>query len=143
MSVGEVCNRLVDLAEPNETVRVAAQRMLQRQVGCLVVVDPTRVPIGILTDRDLVVKVMAKGLSADETTVQQVMTINPHFVHEDTPIEDALRLMRVGSHRRLPVVDGDGRLIGLVSIDDVLVLIAGEMQSIGRLIERESPSAFG
>ncbi len=69
------------------------------------------------------------------------MTPNPHYVHEDTSIEDALRLMRSGAHRRLPVVDGDGRLLGVVCVDDVLMLIADEMQTIGRLLERESPTA--
>jgi CBS domain-containing protein len=141
MTVGRICSRQVDLADLNESARTAAQRMLQRQVGSLIVVDALRVPVGILTDRDLVVKVIARGLSPDEASVEDAMTINPHYVHEDTSIEDALRLMRAGRHRRLPVVDGDGRLIGIVSVDDVLVLLAEEMQAIGRLIERESPRA--
>lgn len=141
MTVGKICSRQVDLADLGETARTAARRMLQRQVGSLIVVDEMRVPVGILTDRDLVVKIMAKGVSADDASVQEAMTVNPHYVHEDTSIGEALRLMRAGRHRRLPVVDDDGRLIGVVSIDDVLVLIAEEMQAIGRLIERESPNA--
>lgn len=142
MTVGRICSRQVDLADLDESARAAAQRMLQRQVGSLIVVDGMRVPVGIVTDRDLVVKVMAKGLSPDEAAIRDAMTANPHYVHEDTAIEDALRLMRAGGHRRLPVVDGDGRLIGVVSVDDVLMLIAEEMQAIGRLLHRESPTAI-
>lgn len=141
MTVGKICRREVDLAEPHESARAAAQRMLQRQVGSLIVVDAMRVPIGIVTDRDLVVKVMAKGLAPDVATVREAMTSQPHYVHEDTAIEEALRAMRVHRHRRLPVVDDDGRLLGVVTMDDVVVLIAEEMQSIGKLIERESPGA--
>ncbi|MGA1608901.1 MAG: CBS domain-containing protein [Planctomycetota bacterium] len=143
MTIGRICSRQVDLAELDESARVAAQRMLQRQVGSLIVVDALRVPVGILTDRDLVMKVMARGISPEEATVADAMTEHPHYVHEDATIEDGLRMMRAGRHRRLPVVDGDGRLIGIISIDDVLMLISEEMQAIGKLIERESPSAVG
>lgn len=142
MTIGRICSRQVDLAELNESTRIAAQRMLQRQVGSLIVVDALGVPVGILTDRDLVTKVMARGTSPDDATVADAMTAHPHYVHEDASIEEGLRMMRAGRHRRLPVVDGDGRLIGLISIDDVLLLISDEMQSIGRLIERESPIAL-
>ena len=113
MTIGRICSRQVDLAELNESTRIAAQRMLQRQVGSLIVVDALGVPVGILTDRDLVTKVMARGISPDDATVAEAMTAHPHYVHEDASIEDGLRMMRAGRHRRLPVVDGDGRLLGI------------------------------
>ena len=105
MTIGRICSRQVDLAELNESTRIAAQRMLQRQVGSLIVVDALGVPVGILTDRHLVTKVMARGISPDDATVADAMTAHPHYVHEDASIEDGLRMMRAGRHRRLPVVD--------------------------------------
>ena len=68
-----------------------------------------------------------------------VMTPFPRTVHEDTPIEEALRIMRVGKFRRLPVVDGTGRLQGVVSLDDILDLLTEEFAQIRGLLQAESP----
>lgn len=143
MTVGRICQREVDVAELHETAQVAAQRMLQRQVGTLIVIDAQRHPIGILTDRDLAMKVVAHARDATETVVQEVMTPNPRVAGEDTPIEEALVMMRGAAVRRLPVVDGERRLCGIVSLDDVLGLIGEEFQHIVRLIEREGPRGLG
>src|SRR5579872_3008239 len=105
MSVGRICVREVDIAESDESVQAAAQRMHARKVGTLVVVDPARAPIGIVTDRDLAVRIVGEARDSGQTTVGEVMTRLPRTIHEDTPIEEALRAMRVGTFRRLPVVD--------------------------------------
>jgi CBS domain-containing protein len=142
MTVGRICQREVDLAQATEPVRVAARRMESRNVGSLVVIDEGERPMGILTDRDLVLRVVAEGLDADATLVAQVMTSQPRTVSEDTPIEDALGLMRSASVRRLPVVDRKGRLVGVVSLDDILSLLAEEFEEVGKLLERTSPRAL-
>jgi CBS domain-containing protein len=142
MSAGRICVREVDVINPDESAQVAAVRMHARKVGTLVVVDDNRVPIGIITDRDLTVRVLAEGLEGTQTTIAEVMTAAPETVTEKTPIEDALRLMRAGSFRRVPVVDEDGRLAGLLSLDDILDLLAEEFRDIGRLIEQEQPSTL-
>jgi CBS-domain-containing membrane protein len=67
------------------------------------------------------------------------MTADPKTVSEDASIESALSLMRGGRFRRVPVVDGDGKLVGLLSLDDVLILLAEEFTQIGQLLERETP----
>ena len=139
MSVGRICTRIVELAEPEESVRSAARRMVGRRVGTLIVTDTSRRPIGLVTDRDLVARVLAEGMSGDETPVAEVMTRAPATVDEETPIERALMLMRAHAVRRLPVVGGDGVLIGLVSLDDILSLLAEEFREIGTLIEKEMP----
>src|SRR5437868_3926118 len=139
MSVGRICQREVDLAEAGESVQVAAERMHQRAVGTLVVVDEWQHPIGIVTDRDLAVRVLAGGKDPQLTEVQEVMTRQLHFVMEETPIEDALKLMRSGRFRRLPVVDRSGKLAGLVAADDIICLLSEELGEIGQLLERESP----
>jgi CBS domain-containing protein len=142
MTVGRICIRDVDLAEPDESVQVAARRMHSRKVGTLVVLDEAKRPIGIVSDRDLTVRVLAEGLSPIETTVGQVMTHSPRTVSEETPIEEALAIMRSGPFRRIPIVDADGTLVGLLSVDDVLELLREEFNEIAQLIAREGPAAL-
>jgi CBS domain-containing protein len=139
MTVGRICCHEVDLAEPNETVRASAKRMLQRNVGTLVIVDESRQPVGILTDRDLALRVLAKSVDPDETLVGSVMTEQPRTIRLDAPLDSALAAMRMGNVRRLPVVDPEGSLIGILSLDDVVQHLAQEMAVLGRILEGESP----
>jgi CBS domain-containing protein len=88
------------------------------------------------------VRVLADGKDAATTTIREVMTPHPHTIQEDTPIEDALKLMRAGRFRRLPVVGGDDRLIGLLSLDDILDLLAEEFAEIRQLIHDEQPRSL-
>jgi CBS domain-containing protein len=143
MSIGRICQREVDTADASETVRVAAQRMSARNVGALVVLGKERHPWGILTDRDVALRVAGGGLDPNTATVAEVMTHDLHTVTVETAIEDALRLMRRHAVRRLPVVDDDGALVGVVTLDDVLSLLAEEMAQMGRIVERSSPQAVG
>ena len=80
MSVGQICQREVDLVEVGETVRVAAHRMGSRNVGSLVVVDRARRPIGVVTDRDLTLRVLARDFDPRETLVGEVMTAKPRTI---------------------------------------------------------------
>lgn len=142
MSVGKICVRSTDLVKPNESVEVAAHRMLDRNVGSLVVVNDRDEPIGIITDRDLTVRVLALAKDAATTTVGEVMTREVRVVSEDTTIEEALRVMRWGPYRRLPVVDKNKRLVGLVSLDDILNLLSEEFGTIRRLLDKENPNVL-
>lgn len=142
MSVGRICIREVDLADPDESVQNAAQRMNARKVGALMVLDEESRPIGILTDRDLALRVVGKGLDALETTVADVVSQTPHSVLEHTPIETALAHMRSGPYRRLPVVDSEGKLVGVIALDDILDLLSEELSEIGRLVRNEGPSSL-
>src|SRR5688572_19919451 len=140
MSIGRICQREVDTADSKECARAAARRMATRCVGTLVILDREKRPVGILTDRDLAVRVLAEGLNPDTTPVADVMTLHPSTVNENTSIEDVLALMRAKSVRRLPVVERQGRLVGLVSVDDVLALLAEEFRHLGKLLEKSSPN---
>jgi CBS domain-containing protein len=142
MSVGRICVRTVDVAKMNESVSVAARRMHARNVGTLIVVDEDRHPLGLVTDRDLVVRVLAESRDSGETTVGEVMSRLPHTVNEETPIEEAMGVMRAGPYRRVPVVSRDGRLVGILSLDDILDLLAEEFGEIGRLLRKESPQSL-
>lgn len=133
MSVGKICSRTTHLAEPQESAQVAAERMKVENVGTLIVLDGARKPVGILTDRDLALRVVARGLDPRKTKVEEVMSAHPRWVSEGTAIEDAVETMRGLAVRRLPVVDAGQRLVGIVSLDDVLELVAEELGNLGKI----------
>jgi len=141
MSIGRICVREVDTASPDESVADVAERMHQRAVGALVVTNEAEQVVGIVTDRDLVSRVLAKGLSATQTSLRDVMTENPETISEWAQIEFALTRMRSGKFRRLPVVDRENKLVGLITLDDILMLLAEEVSQIGGLLKRETPRA--
>jgi CBS domain-containing protein len=131
--------RDVDVADPDESVLEVARRMRERNVGTLVLVDQAQRPVGLVTDRDLVLRALAENRDPQATLIRDVSTLDPRVISEDTAIESALALMRAGRFRRIPVVDREGCLVGVLSVDDVLTLLAEEMTTIGRLLEREAP----
>jgi len=136
MSVGRLCTRTVSIASADEPVLEAARRMRDHDVGTLAVLDAERRPIGVLTDRDVVLRVVAAGRDPATTPIGDVMSRPAVMVHEETPIEDALARMAGNATRRLLVVDDEGRLVGVLALDDVLDLLAEEAAAIGRLIRR-------
>jgi CBS domain-containing protein len=140
INVGSFCQRYLDLIGPDDSVAKAADRMRQRTVGSLIVVDAAKRPIGIVTDRDLVIRALADARDADATPVSEVMTPDIVTTTADTTINSALRLMREGPFRRLPIVDDKGVLVGLVTADDLLILIGREFGELASLIELETPA---
>jgi len=134
MTVGKLCSRIVHLADAAENVRVAADRMRSENVGTLVVLDGDRRPVGIVTDRDLALRVVRPALDCRTTTVGDVMTAHPRTVGEETPVEAAVETLRVLGIRRLPVVDADGRLVGILSFDDVLERVSAELDGLRRIV---------
>lgn len=142
MTVGKICSRSVDLAEPFESVRAAAQRMLARKVGTLVVVDDAQLPVGLITDRDLTVRVLAEGLDPAQTSVEEVMSQDVQVISEDSQIGAAMDVMRGGPFRRLVVVNETGRLVGIISMDDMLEMLASEFSRIRDLLYAESPESL-
>jgi CBS domain-containing protein len=141
MNVGHICSRHVDSARGDETAQAAAARMLQRNVGSLVVLDAQGRPQGIVTDRDLTVQVVARGRAAGDTWVSEIMTRQPLTVGEEQPIEFALGVMRQSKCRRLPVVDQDRKVIGVVSLDDVLRHLVTEFGLVEGLLQGALPAA--
>jgi CBS domain-containing protein len=113
--------------------------MAARNVGSLLVVDERQRVLGVVTDRDLALRVVAQGRDPHLTRVSDVMTPHPDTVSEETSVEDALAVMRSHGVRRLPVVGPGGTVAGVVSLDDILVLLAQEFGDLSRLIEHSSP----
>lgn len=139
MSVGKICQRNVDVITPDDPIRTAAKRMAKRRVGSLVVLGAGEKPVGIVTDRDIVVRVLGDDRDPDHTAVADVMTREPSVISEFTPVEEALTTMRTLGVRRLPVTGSDGRLVGIISIDDFVRFLVGELGDIGQVLEKEAP----
>lgn len=140
MSVGEICNREVVCAEGQLSVLEAARLMRQFHVGALVVLDDMeegRRPVGIVTDRDIVVEVVAAAVAPEAVRVADVMTTQLLTAREEDTVWDTLQRMRAKGVRRAPVINSQGRLEGLVTVDDMLEVLAGELSDISRLVERE------
>ena len=140
MSIGEYCNREVIVTDQHTSVPDAACLMRDSHVGDLIVVEQTgeeRLPIGILTDRDLVVEVLAQGVAADTLLVEDVMTPNPATARENEDMLEALSRMRRLGVRRMPVVNERGGLVGILTADDVLELLNEGLTDLVNLVNRE------
>ena len=139
MTVETICQRNVDTADALERVQSAAQRMDSRNVGTLIVLDGVRRPIGILTDRDIALRVVGRGRDPFATAVGDVMTAELETVLESVSVEEALKSMRARGVRRLPVTRASGELVGVVTLDDILAHLAQEFAVVGRLLEASQP----
>ncbi|MCD6707241.1 MAG: CBS domain-containing protein [Thiobacillus sp.] len=140
MAVGEICNREVVIAKKALSVVDAAQLMRKHHVGDLVVVEEKngrRHPVGIVTDRDIVVEVVAAGVNPDALKVGDIMGPEVATVRESEGLFEALRYMRGKGVRRMPVVDRDGGLVGILTLDDLLGLLAEEMTELAKLVSHE------
>lgn len=140
MSVGEICNRNVAVVEKERSIQEAAELMRKHHVGDLIVVgyDHNRkIPIGIVTDRDIVVELIAKKIPTDAVTVGDVMSYELVTAMEDDDLLQTLKLMRAKGARRLPVVDSGGSLVGILTVDDIVGLLAETLSDVSKLIERQ------
>lgn len=142
MDLAKICRRNVITVLASDDLLAAARVMRERHVGYLVVVEPAtleraRRPVGVLTDRDLVVGVLARDADPHELRVQDVMTPNPVTVRLGDSIAFALQEMRRLGVRRLPIVGDIDELVGVISIDDILALLAGQLGNIAGSIRAE------
>jgi predicted transcriptional regulator len=137
MDVNSICNHNVSTVETHTGIVEAAAQMRAEHVGDLIVVAHRvgrRVPIGILTDRDIVTSVVAKGVSPKAVTVADAMTAGLLKVRSDNGLEFALQEMRRVGVRRAPVVDENDNLIGVIAIDDVLDHLAVQLGHIANIV---------
>jgi len=121
------------VADLSDTAVDVARRMRDRRVGCVVVTRDGH-PIGILTDRDLAIRVIADGRDPQRTAVSEIVTYDVTTLPHDATIETALRTMRERGVRRLPIVSGEGKVTGIVTADDLTVLLAQELADLGESI---------
>lgn len=139
MSIGQVCNRDVVFVERDAPLPTAAALMREHHVGALVVVDDAihRSPLAVLTDRDIVVAVVANHVDPEQLDVKDVVLDHLVVAHETDGVWDTIQHMRRHGVRRVPVVDKQEHLVGIVTLDDLLELLAGEMQDLVKVIRRE------
>jgi len=138
MNVGNICSRRVITASPQLDMHAAAELMRQEHVGFLVVVPENgrgpQPPLGVLTDRDIVVSVIAKRADPGSLKVGDVMSLQPYVAAESDAVDAALRTMRRAGIRRLPVVNSRGEVVGLLSLDDVLEFVTREMDCLSNAV---------
>lgn len=140
MRIADIYTRNVVRISETASVRDAAELMRNRHVGSLVVVDKPdgdQVPTGILTDRDIVVAVVAPGVEVESLTVADVMNRRLAICSEDHDLFDAIEIMRERGVRRLPVVDANGSLTGIVAADDIYSALGTHMRELSYALMRE------
>jgi len=136
MNIGEICTIQTVTCTRDETVQGAALLMRKHHVGDLVVIDGAdgqAVPVGIVTDRDIVVSVIALGLDPAGLQVDDIMSDDLLTCREDDDVYETIEHMRLRGIRRVPVVNGAGGLTGIVSVDDLLEFLAEEMGDLSRI----------
>jgi CBS domain-containing protein len=143
MNVLELCQRQVVSVRRHEDLATAARMMRDRNVGCLVVVEPAGAvggvrPVGMLTDRDIVTKALACSGDLRNLVVDSVMTRQPLTISSQSSIEIALQRMRDGGVRRVPVLDDRGRLAGILALDDIFEHLSHDVPFAATPIRREA-----
>ena len=140
MRIGEVCTRDVVFCTPETPVAEVAKLMRQHHVGSVVIVDERdtkRFPVGLVTDRDIVVEVLALDAPLDKLAAGDIRSLDLVTVNESEDVYEALEVMRHKGIRRVPVVGTDGALVGIAALDDLLEILSEELEIMVKLISRE------
>jgi CBS domain-containing protein len=131
MSLEKFCERSVVTISPEQNVIAACQLMREKNVGCLVAVEGEKLR-GILTDRDIALKVTAEKKDPQQTKVRDIMTANPNRIAVNKTLHDLTALMHAHHVRRVPIVDGGDKVVGMITLDDLLILLGQELADIGQ-----------
>lgn len=146
MSIGDICNREVIIAYKQENLEKAVRLMREYHVGDVIVVeerDGGRVPVGILTDRDILISVIGEDIEPRDISIEDVMSFELLTGHVDDSLLESLARMRQKGVRRLPVVDGRGELVGILTMDDIIDVLAEEIADLAGLIRNEQKREIG
>ncbi len=136
MSLERVCRKEVVTVSPQTNLLEVAKLLRSQHVGSVVVVEDHR-PVGILTDRDIIVKVVAEEKEPKAIQAYEIMATNPALVNINLDPLDATRIMRDRGLRRLPVVDENRHLLGILTLDDVLGLLGKETENLAEAVHKE------
>ncbi len=140
MKASEFCNREVVVIEKDASVTEAAQLMREYHVGSVVIVETNgdgRRPVGVLTDRDIVMEFVTQDLSPTDIAVGDAMSYELVTVDEDAGLFETIELMRNRAVRRIPVVNSQGELVGLVASDDALELLAEQLSDLVSVVAKQ------
>ena len=140
MNIGNICSRETIIAETRDSILATARLMRKHHVGSLIIVsrdqDGVR-PVGIITDRDIVIQAISEEINLDTIVAEDVMSRDLVIAREDDDLFEAFECMCMKGVRRMPVVDAGGLLIGILSIDDLLEVIVNEMKNLIHLFKHE------
>lgn len=139
MTVIDFAQQDVVTTRPDQSADELTTTLREHSIGCAVVEADGR-PVGVVTDRDLVVGVLEPRRDPREVTVSEIMTPDPETVHEDASVLEVTELMARAAVRRLPVVDDAGATAGIIAMDDLLVLLAEELRDLAGVVVAEAPS---
>jgi CBS domain-containing protein len=131
MSLQQFCVRPLVTIAPDQPISEACRLLREQNVGCLVATDEGQIR-GILTDRDIALRVVGEQRNPQQTKVREVMTSNPTRIAVDKSLHDLTALMHTHHIRRVPIVDGGGKVVGIVTLDDLLVLLGDELADLGK-----------
>lgn len=123
---------------PDASTQTLAETMRDEGVGSVIIEDEDHDPVGIVTDRDLTIRVLAHSSNAAQILAQDVMTEDPITADADDGLLEATAIMRNNDTRRLPIVDDD-ELVGILTLDDIQRLLANEQRNLAEVVESESP----
>ncbi|MHB9285913.1 CBS domain-containing protein [Halobacteriales archaeon Cl-PHB] len=138
MTIADILIEGVETAGPHATAEALALRMEEAGVGSIVIEEEMQ-PVGIVTDRDLAMRVDARGGDASEVTAADVMTPDPATMPVEAGILQLTDAMQQAMVRRMPIVDDQGTLVGIVTLDDVMRLLATELYDLASVVQAESP----
>ncbi len=138
METSKLINKKVVTVKKDSTVQEAAKLMRKHHIGDVVVMDPrSNAPIGILTDRDIVLATIALNIPYEGLSVEDIMTEKLVTVSQDAGIHEVIRLMKLHGVKRIPVVGAKKNLIGIISRDNVMKFLGDEFSSIGDTYQRQ------
>ena len=138
MSLQEFCRRRVVTVSPRSNIVEACRLMDGNNIGCMVVEEDGRLS-GILTDRDIALKVAGERKDPQQTKVGEVMTRNPVRISVNKNLHELTSLMHAHHVRRVPIVDGVDKVLGIVTLDDLIAMLSDEMFEIGRTVSEGFP----
>ena len=138
MSLGNLCRREVVVVSQGTPIKEAVKFMEEKNIGSVIVVGGGK-PLGIATDRDILLRVVNKGLDPEKSSVDDVMTREIVTLKEGMGLFEALEQVKGKGIRRFPIVDARGNLKGIMTLDDIIYLLGKEMSDVASIIEREGP----
>ena len=138
MSLGNLCRREVVVVNQGTPIKEAVKFMEEKNIGSVIVVGGGK-PVGIATDRDILLRVVNKGLDPEKSSVDEVMTKEIVTLKEGMGLFEALEQVKGKGIRRFPIVDARGNLKGIMTLDDIIYLLGKEMADVASIIEREGP----
>jgi len=141
MTIESIATREVVMISESVALNKAAELMKDHNIGAIIVIkdkNTSKTPCGIITDRDIMIKWLEKGIDNQALTVGQVMSQDLLTIKQNQSILDAISALSEKGVRRAPVINQAGEVIGIISIDDIFVLLAKEMDAISKIAQKQS-----